>query len=242
VILFDFDGVLVDSIDEMIFTGYNAVTGRIATEWEEIPPGFADLIRRFRYLIQPAGDMVPFAAWCLENASRASSPTLTAGLLTERIALEKDPIQERTAYFFDTRRKFVEKDFPRWVSLHRPFEPLWSTLQKFGAKRLVVLTNKNRRAVHDIFRHFALPVPEENLFSGDGGATKLENLRTIRSSHLSVHYHFVDDSLLNLEEMQGERAFEPLLAMWGYLGPDDAARASIRGIRTVTQGELIELL
>ena len=51
-VIFDFDGVLMDSVGEVALTTYNAATGRLCASLAEMPPGVAALFRRNRFHVQ----------------------------------------------------------------------------------------------------------------------------------------------------------------------------------------------
>ena len=93
--------------------------------------------------------------------------------------------------------------------------------------------------------HFDLPVLSENVYSGDHGTTKIENLLQIQDRFKQSRYTFVDDSLANLRELDtcfnaAEPVLDLLLASWGYNGPDDAALAREAGYPFITQADLIK--
>lgn len=238
-LLFDFDGVLMDSLDEVVLTAYNAVTGELSKTEQELPEGFAKVLRRNRFHVQPAGDFLTIARWCLDRYASEPDRLLTAADYAAVLKGETAPLRERTAQFFKTRRALIQSLGDSWLALHKPYQPLWDALKPY-AERVVILTNKNREAVLRLTSHFNMTLVPEQIYSADGGATKLSNFMLITEHFPATQYHFIDDSLGNLRELRGHLI--PLLASWGYIGPEDIAVAAKEGIEVQRQESLVKLL
>ena len=52
-LIFDFDGVLINSIDEVVLTTYNATTATLHTALTDLPPELVSLFKRNRFHVQP---------------------------------------------------------------------------------------------------------------------------------------------------------------------------------------------
>lgn len=245
-ILFDFDGVLLDSAREAAVTAYIAATGTLATGLDQLPGNAASLFLRNRFHFQPAGDAIALMAWCLAESDPGR--ILTAEEFRTVIdSPDLTPIKDRTRHFFRSRERFVEADRDTWTRLNAPYQPLWAELIRRGAENLVVLTNKNREAVIDLTHAFELRVVPGNVYSGDEGVTKCENLVRIAERFPGTEFTFVDDCLNNLHEVghfartQG-LALRCALASWGYTGSGDAAAALTHRYEVWTQQDLIASL
>ena len=57
-LIFDFDGVLVNSLDEVVLTAYNAATDSLVTSLEQVPADLEQLFKRNRFHVQPIGDAI----------------------------------------------------------------------------------------------------------------------------------------------------------------------------------------
>lgn len=247
-LIFDFDGVLFNSNDEAVVTAFNAVTGELRTSLAQLP---RNLIRRFRinrFHAQGADDIFTLMAWCLKADSADPDRRLTPAeyaAIGEEAALP--PRDRRRDRFFEARRRFVETDREAWLALGAPYQPLWDALRERGGGRMVLITSKNRTAVRDLCRHFGLWILEENIYSGDAGATKTENLRRVHERFRRDAYRFVDDNIKNLNALdrdfnQGRTFLRLALASWGYVGPEDRGRALEAGYAVYAQEDLIALL
>ncbi len=241
--IFDFDGVLVDSVPEVIGTTYAALqpdAGSPAT----VPDSFAMLFSKNRWLVQPAGDLLVLGRWCLDNL-QAPEALLSRETWLSLLAAAPDTESSRRALFFATRAKRIPQDRLGWLALHKTYEPLWSTLTRLiraKAAEVLILTNKNRAAVTELASHFGLPLQEHWIFSGDGGVSKQQNLNRIFQEYpWAQHTTFIDDSIYNLQEIQKlslPHGFKLALASWGYLGAPDRELSKKLGISCMSCEEV----
>ena len=243
-LIFDFDGVLLNSVVEMSITAYNTVTGGLATSPDDLPGSAAELFVTNRYHVQPAGDAINLMTWCIDNAGLPGDHRLEPEEYLVIREASDVPLKERTVSFFAGRKRLVAQDPVQWASLNTVYQPVWDVLKGQDAEGIVILTNKNREATVTLCHHFGLAVREGNVYSGDNGTTKIENLLEIRARFGRERYGFVDDSIGNLEELDAhfnrdEPLLELMLASWGYIGPDDHAAARRAGYAIYEQADLI---
>ncbi len=246
-LVLDFDGVLMDSITEVAVTVHNAVTGRTAASPEELPPGLLALFLRNRFHVQSIGDALPLMTWCLAHHRTEAARLLRADEYDRLLAREGTPLNERTDRVYAARNRFMKHNPEGWFALHRPFQPLWQRLRQQPAAAWVLLTNKDRHATLELCGRFDLPLSEERVFSGDGGASKTDNFAAIRRRFPQPRYTCVDDSVKNLHDLaEDPRAADCrlrlILAAWGYGGPSDMAQAVNSGWTVATQEDLITLM
>ena len=131
-LIFDFDGVLMDSLDEIVLTAYNAVTDTLMTSLDTVPPAVATLFKQNRYLFQPIGDALPLMSWCLENYRKTPNNYLSPEAFRVLVKNAKKPLASRTDYFFAIRRQLIDADKTGWLALNKPYQPLWAALIKYG--------------------------------------------------------------------------------------------------------------
>ncbi len=245
-LVFDFDGILVDSLKEAVLVAYNAALKRELRSIEELPPGYIEVAYANRHHVQPAGDFLPFARWCAEMCAIDRGARINLDQYNRVLAAETVPLKERTASFFAARKRLCQDIEEGWYDFLYPYEPLWSALVKLNHYSPVILTNKNREAVIKICARFKLNVKEDHIFSGDGGVTKFENFHRLHELFGAPKYHFIDDSVLNLQDLQRKLPKTPevelLHGAWGYVGPEDLNTAKKLGIRTISLAELMSEL
>lgn len=243
-VVFDFDGVLLDSVKEASVSAYNSVQGALLKDFSELPGNSGKLFVANCHLFRRAGDTLPLMRWCLENSAEDDA-ILAPSEFVKRASAEEMSLGERSKLFFKTREKLMDAHPEAWLALSQPYEPLWSFLRAHS-QEIALLTNKNRRAVLALAEFHGLGVKDELVFSGDAGLRKSDNFKKLQAIAPRPTYYFVEDSLGNLLEVraglsQAPFAVKPLLVAWGYLGPEDLALAAREGIEIVDQQDIMKL-
>ena len=246
-LIFDFDGVLMDSVREIAVTAYNTLRGTMITKLNQIPKAALELFLRNRFHVQPIGDTQVLMRWCLEMGASDPEKLLSPEEYDVLIRQIDEPVVQRTNRFFEMRGRFKQKDINAWLELNAPVQPLWRLLIAKQKGDLVMLTNKNREATLDLCQHFGLPISKANVYSGDNGTTKIDNMKQIMQRFKASDYAFVDDSVKNLREIDAyfnrdKKVIDLIFATWGYTGPDDAGFAKNFGYQVLTMDEFINTM
>ena len=246
-LILDFDGVLINSLDEVALTAYNATTGKLVTYLADLPTALVGLFQRNRYHVQSIGDGILLMNWCLNNYGSKSEKFLNPREYEAVISGAAVSLTDRTLRIYETRGQFIDKDPESWLALHQPYQPLWDQLTRPPKNAFVILTNKNRDATLRLCRHFGLGIHADDVYSGDQGASKVDNMRQIQERFGDQLFSFIDDSIKNLCELEnslnvGDKTIRLLLASWGYTGPQDEKVAQEYGYPVLNQKELISLL
>lgn len=246
-LIFDFDGVLMDSVREIAVTAFNMLKGTIITRLNQLPRNALDLFLRNRFHVQPIGDAPVLMKWCLEVGESDPEKLLSPREYLEIIQQEDEPVAARTIRFFETRNRFKTQDIEAWIALNAPVQPLWRIMIENPTEDIVLLTNKNIEATISLSSHFGLKISDGNVYSGDNGTTKIENMTQIMQRFKKPAYAFIDDSVKNLREIdehfnQEEKKIALIFATWGYTGPDDARTARDFGYQVVTLDEFSDTI
>jgi FMN phosphatase YigB (HAD superfamily) len=246
-LIFDYDGVLLDSVREIAVTAYNMLNNTIITRLDQLPQSALELFLRNRFHVQPIGDAPVLMKYCLEIGEDDPNKLLSPEEYEDIINQVDEPVAARTTRFFETRNIFKTKDINAWIELNAPVQPLWQIMTEKPTEDLVLLTNKNREATISLSSHFGLMISDDNIYSGDHGTTKIENMTQIIQRFRQPSYAFIDDSVKNLREIdehfnREERTISLIFATWGYTGPDDARTATDFGYQVVTIDEFAEKL
>jgi FMN phosphatase YigB (HAD superfamily) len=246
-LILDFDGVLINSLDEVSLTAYNATTGKLVTSPADLPTALIGVFQRNRYHVQSIGDGILLMNWCLNNYRNKSEEILNPHEYEAVISGAAVSLTDRTLRIYETRRQFIAKDPECWLALHQPYQPLWDQLIQHQKYAFVILTNKNRDATLRLCRHFGLGINAVDVYSGDQGTSKVENMQQIQKRFGGQRFSFIDDSIKNLRELEnsinvGNKSIRLLLASWGYTGPQDEKIAQEYGYPVLNQKDLISLL
>ncbi|MGB9441528.1 MAG: hypothetical protein WCB15_26540, partial [Desulfobacterales bacterium] len=238
---------LLDSVREIAVTAYNMLRGTIVTRLDQLPQNALELFFRNRFHVQPIGDAPVLMNYCLEIGDVEPDKLISPDEYDEIIKKVDEPVAARTTRFFETRNLFKTKNLKAWTELNAPVQPLWQIMIEKPTENLVLLTNKNREATISLSKHFGLIISDDNIYSGDHGTTKIDNMTQIMQRFRQPAYAFIDDSVKNLREIdehfnREEKTISLIFATWGYTGPDDARIAQDFGYQVVTIDEFAEKL
>lgn len=245
-VIFDFDGVLMDSMEEVAVSAYNACTAKLVTRAHDLPNGLLDKFRSYRSFMRTPAEAIPLMTWCLARANGSDGGDLDRGTFEQCCTTSPGSSRSRRRRFFEARQRLTEKNPSAFFSLNRPYQPLWGYLSDYG-KPIVILTTKNRQAVLKLCRHFELAINPGDIYSGDQGMTKTANMEVIHRRFEASCYFFIDDLRQNLMELKGGFVKEGVtlslfLADWGYGTDEDAVFASTSGFGILDQKGAIDLL
>jgi FMN phosphatase YigB (HAD superfamily) len=246
-LIFDFDGVLINSLDEVVLTTYNAAAGSLCTSLAQVPVDLLQMFKNNRFHVQPIGDAIALMNWCLANRQRDLNKILTREEYQTITQGSDMALTDRTNLIYDTRKRFIEKDIARWFTLHQTYQPLWDELIRRKNHPFVILTNKNHDATLRLCRHFGLNIDAKDIYSGDNGVTKIENMLRIQERFGQQQFFFIDDSVKNLQELdhhfnRDKKVLSPALAAWGYTGAQDERIAQESGYPALQQTDVVLLL
>lgn len=243
--LFDFDGVLIDSVREAALSAYNAVTKNNFRSLEAAPKACLDLFYNNRFIFYKPGNLYLLMQWCVENYQQRPDYILSKEEFKEYVEKDKRSLVELGEYFYSVRCAFMDSEPEKWTKINYPFEPMWSALKSYGCDKFLILTAKNKAAVKMLTLYYDLKIPEENIYSGDGGKNKIENFKDILKRLPDKQFYFVDDHLINLVELDkafntdNEKLISFGLADWGYGWRGDLEIAKKNGYEVLNQNELI---
>ena len=246
-LIFDFDGVLINSLNEIVLTTYNATTGSLVTHQAEVPAGLVRMFKNNRFHVQPIGDAIALMRWCLDHWQENVEKILTREEYLAIVRRSVTALKQRTNRIYAARQRFISKDMERWFELHQTYQPLWDELIRHQQHPFVILTNKNHDATLRLCRHFGLDIDADDIYSGDSGVTKIENMHKIRERFGRQPFLFIDDAIKNLQELElhfnkEEKVVSLALATWGYIGATDTRQAGQSGYPALQQTDVVKLL
>jgi phosphoglycolate phosphatase-like HAD superfamily hydrolase len=237
-ILFDFDGVLVDSIKELALTGYNLKTGSKFVSLAQLPQDYLHLFLFNQHLTLGAGHTCYLSRWVIETLEKGESKETYLDREAFLANHYKAGNKELVSAFYSMREWLMDNHLNNWIEINRPFESIWAAAQKLDSNEYFILTNKNQSAVRKICDYYELGVPTERIYSGEKGQTKSENILIIDDLIGSKgSYIFLDDALENLQILPPvlPGRIKPVLADWGCSSREDRTSAQAQGIEIVSQ-------
>ena len=219
-LVFDFDGVIVDGMAEYWWSAWIASQRLNAEpqglEPDQVPQGF----RRLRPWVHHGWEMVLLAAemprldperWTQDYGSEQA-------LALQRRGWSASQLQEALD---EARRQAVGSDRAAWLGLHHPFPGLVERLQALQEEGVdwAVLTTKTAAFTAELLE--SLGLQPWRLDGREVGPKPEVLLRLQRERALAG---FVEDRRATLETVRdtdGLKALPCWLASWGYLKPSD---------------------
>ena len=220
-LVFDFDGVLVDGMAEYWWSARRAALALCPKQPlpEQAPPGFAQL----RPLIHKGWEMV-LCALELSRSDLDLSAYLSA--YDEQLALALSRWQLTPAALQSSlerlRSEAIQSDPQAWLQLHRPYPGVIKRLQQLtaDASPWMVLTTKGGAFARELLQAYGLAPAA---VYGHEQGSKPEVLLQLSHSQGRALW-FVEDRRPTLETVRrtaGLEAVRCFLVSWGYLGPSD---------------------
>ena len=233
-LIFDFDGVIVDGMSEYWFSSKNACLKILSDQAKDFdfPLNIPNNFKKIRPWVNHGWEMVLLAAECVDptshlnilgieafsrNYSQESLKALTKWKWTP------DALQQA----LDTsRQESISKDFNYWLQLHKPFSSVIkriNTLKEEGIE-IVILTTKSISFTKHLLLSF--DISEVQIFGHESG-NKPEVLKKLLQKH---HIEgFIEDRRTTLETIKKNPTLKSIpcyLATWGYLKPQDLINLS----------------
>ena len=235
-LVFDFDGVIVDGMAEYWWSAWMAAQ-RLNAEPQglgpdAVPQGF----RRLRPWVHHGWEMVLLAAempqldperWVVDYATEQD-------MALQRRGWSASQLQEALD---QTRQQAVSSDRAAWLGLHQPFPGLVDRLQAFQGEGVdwAVLTTKTAAFTAELLESLGL---RPWRLDGREAGPKPEVL--LRLQRERVLAGFVEDRRATLETVRDTDGLQSLpcwLASWGYLKPSDREDLP-RGIQLIDPDRL----
>ncbi len=229
-LVFDFDGVIVDGMEEYWWSARSAWLALVESPGlaeERLPLAVPDGFRQLRPWIHHGWEMVLIA----ELLQDPDGPLQVEGLegfvhdydkhCEQALAARGWTSRQLQGALEQVRRLAVANDRAAWLGRHRPFPGVPERLSRFDAEGLdwAVLTTKGRDFTAELLAGFDL---QPQLLFGHEAGTKPDVLLQLRLERPLVG--FVEDRRPTLEVVRGTPGLEALpcfLVEWGYLRPAD---------------------
>tara|TARA_Y100001978_G_scaffold55961_1_gene50313 strand:- start:142 stop:918 length:777 start_codon:yes stop_codon:yes gene_type:complete len=250
-ILFDFDGVIINGIDEYWLSSklacekylFNNAKSSNINKYIEVPKIFVEI----RPWVKYGWEMVLITHEILKTNEPLNNLTKNLFLKNyeencSQLLLEYSWNSIKLQQHLDDVRAFqIKNDLKKWISLHRPFKEVINFI-KYAKKKgykIGVISTKSKIFTSKILSN--LNIFPELIFGYESGA-KVDII-----SNLSLSYDikgFVEDrrkTLINILENNQTKFINCYLAEWGYLRNEDKIDLP-RGIKLLKIKNLEDLV
>jgi len=234
-LVFDFDGVLADGMDEYWWSARRAALRLTAAEpagSPELPPGVPAAFVRLRPCIHRGWEMVLVAAELGRPGFDVDAAVRDYGQMVEEALARRAWDPPRLQQALETvRSEAIAADRQAWLGLHRFYPGVAERLRRLESEGAAwsVLTTKGGAFAAELLA--AAGLCPASLHGHEDG-TKPEVL--LRLAAAGRPLWFVEDRRPTLERVRATPGLEEVrcyLAAWGYLGPGDAEGLAAAGIR-----------
>jgi phosphoglycolate phosphatase-like HAD superfamily hydrolase len=218
-LLWDFDGVIIDSIDECLLTSYNAylqyqgIYNEFIETLEDIPKYYREEFYRTRKYVRPAGEY-----FILHKAISSNIKIDSYLRFKELLISNAGAVADFQELFFLTRNEFKSK-YPRyWFELHHSYPGIktkWQELKRYFD--FYIVSNKDLKSISEILDFFDLPINRDNIFGAEFSTDKKVIIRHILSTNniSAEKLFFIDDNYQHLLDLNG-MGIKLFFACWGY--------------------------
>ena len=229
-LVLDFDGVIVDGIQEYWASARQSCLKIFSPKEKEIiflPSEIPETFKTIRPWVHHGWEMVLLAAEC----SNKTSPLNLKGIqsFTKNyskecsLALNKwgwTPFQLQEA-LNQSRREAISNNFNQWLNYHQPFSSVVQRLKRLEQEGIefAILTTKSIEFTQKLLNSFNL---KPKLVFGHESGSKIEVLNQLLSQR--IIQGFIEDRRSTLEKVLEDTKLKSIpcyLASWGYLKPQD---------------------
>lgn len=250
VLILDFDGVIVDTLDEDLLCVYHILRGTgYIEDMGDISPtelhasGLLDtepirLMADVRPYIRAAEDYFAFLKGYLDGIEM--DPIHPGSIFTQ------EEINRFRSDWYRVRSRLKSMDLEGWKGLQRPYDGIGAVLRHARDKgwTLAIATGRSRASTTELLGHMGLSDYFTTMRFRDDNMDKRGMIQSIRNELSADTVIFVDDSIDNLVNV-GTNA-RPVLALWGYTQPENEVASKAASLEDLVECkkplDLLELL
>jgi phosphoglycolate phosphatase-like HAD superfamily hydrolase len=223
---FDFDGLLVDGLNECVLISWNGFHKKSLDAFgpaglEAVPEQFIETFTNHRNFARHLGHFVAPFYLTRHFSSQAQFDAAFA-------CIDGDAVEEFVARAAAYRNLARSARHQRWLQYHA-FYPGVEQLLKNASCPIYIVTGKDAASVDKLLRGAGIVVPAARIF-GDC-RDKVPVLKRIAATESAepAQLGFFDDNVTNACNAHAN-GFSSYWATWGYHAPDHAALARAAGV------------
>ena len=239
ILALDFDGVIVNSIEECLVVGYNSLQKHLGLS------GFINRLnglnkekvsasKQMRNFIRHSEDYV-YIFYALLKGAGIRKQSEFDNFLKQHVDLQ-DVFRE---VFYQERSQFLETDTAHWLELNPLYPGMGDFIRTYRyPERLVIITTKRAEFVEVTLAATGIRFPAANLFSADQGRSKSVLIAELLSSRAiqPPELHFIDDQVDTLITAK-PLGVNLYLARWGYTNKEQIRLAEQEKIPVLSRNE-----
>ena len=247
ILALDFDGVIVKSNLEILFTSLNTylrfnpsskilhgekLTFNNCQEVFRKEKRLVDKFNKYRSFMRNAYDLYPL--WhAIENKIGLKNQN---DLDKIKNKISKKVLSKFFMAFYNNRHHYQKKDFKSWLKLTLPYKKMINNIKKLGNAKILILSTRDDISIAYTLKEFDIDIKKEDIIGNDFGINKKENIIRISKKYKTRFKDilFVDDLLVQLLPIK-ELGVNCFLATWRRRSIADIRKAKKENIKTLTQ-------
>jgi len=229
-VAFDFDGLLVDGLNECVLVSWNGFHEKGldafgAEGLDAVPAHFIDTFKNHRNFSRHLGHFASPFYLPRHFSSQAEFDAAFASLDTGAV---EDFVMRASEY----RSLARHRHYQRWLQYHVYYPGVERLLKNLACPTYVV-TGKDAASVDELLRRAGIMVPAERIFGEC--RDKVPVLKQIADTEGvdAMDLSFFDDNVMNACGAH-ESGFTSYWATWGYHAPDHPAFARAAGVTALS--------
>ena len=251
IILFDFDGVIVDGMQEYWYSSLLACERYLNSPYISVDQKLYKTVpfsfKEIRPWVKYGWEMILIVHEIIKTENPLKNDNKDDFINNyhqncRRILNENSWIAEDLQKMLDQSRKYqIDKDFKSWVNLHNPFFEIINFMKELRKKEIKtgVITTKGKIFAEKILKQ--LNIFPEFIFGYESG-TKIKIAEKLTQTYEILG--FIEDrkkTLIDIKQNSETSHIPCFLADWGYLKESDRNKLS-NGIILLKLGNLGELV
>ena len=255
ILVFDFDGVICNSIHDSLMTAVNSYIQFVPEHrlpldgplkagaifaFEKAHPEFFGRFSRLMPMGNFAQDYYVFLS-IIENDT-SGKVTDQAGFDAFKRAIPEETRSSYQELFYEYRQSMQDSDPEGWASRLPPFPGIPESIHSLSERYLcAIATSKDYQSVDLILSHYGLRdyFQTENILDKDFAASKRDHLIRFHQEH-DIPFeaiHFIDDKVLHLVEVK-DLGVHAYLSTWGFNTEREHEMARKEGIALLKLDDL----
>ena len=249
--LFDFDGVIVDGMNEYWHSSLLAcekfLNSRDIQITQDLYNKVSNTFKEIRPWVKYGWEMIIIVHEIIKienplDKNNKKDFINKYHLNCQKILKDNSWLTEDLQKFLDESRKYqIDTDFEMWVNLHKPFYEVIAFMEKLKQEKIKtgIITTKGKIFATKILEK--LNIFPEFIFGYEAG-TKTEIARELDKKYEILG--FIEDrmkTLIDIKQNADTKNIPCFLADWGYLKESDR-RSLTKGIRLLKLKNLEDLL
>jgi phosphoglycolate phosphatase-like HAD superfamily hydrolase len=236
-VAFDFDGLLVDGLNECVLVCWNGFHDKDIGAFspaglDAVPADFIDTFKNHRNFASQLGHFVtPF----LLPQSFRSQSEFDAAFRTLEPRVVEDFVIRVSGY----RKLARQTHFQLWLRYHVYYPGIERLLRKIACP-LYIVSGKDEASIDELLRGANIVIPAGRISGGCRDKVPVLQQIADREGVDPMDISFFDDNVMNACRAR-ENGFASYWATWGYQAPDHPGLAHAAGVTALSLDEFVTM-